>query len=356
MVNRLFHIVVFTICTMLFFTSITYAKPTVYILATGGTIAGAGTSSTQKTEYKAGSVLINTLLNALPEDIKDVANLQAEQVFKIGSQNMQPEYWLTLAKKVNAVVASKEVDAVVITHGTDTLEETALFLNLTVQTTKPIILVGAMRSSTSLSADGPKNLYDAIVVAANPQSANRGVLAVMNDTILSASDIMKSDTTAVQTFTGINTSAIGKVWGKNVFYLNTVEKRNYSTTAPFPITSIKTLPQVDILYGYAGATGKAVDSAVANGAQAIVYAGVGNGNFSDSVEKSLINASKKGVVIVRSSRVPYGATTQWTEVDDEKYGFIASWWNNPQRARIIVMLGLTKTKNKQELQKMMLEY
>lgn len=356
MVNRLLRITSLFTFLMLFSMASAFAKPTICILGTGGTIAGSGTSLTSKTEYKAGSVLINTLVSALPKDVKDIANLEAEQVFKIGSQNMSPEYWLTLAKKVNSLLASKEIDAVIITHGTDTLEETALFLNLTVQSTKPIILVGAMRSSTSLSADGPKNLYDAIVVAANPQSANRGVLTVMNDTILSASDVLKADTTAVQAFTGMNTRAIGKVWGTKVFYLNNVEKVKASATAPFPVTSIKSLPQVDILYGYAGATGKAVESAIANGAQAIVYAGVGNGNFSDSVEKALIEASKKGIVVVRSSRVPFGPTAQWNEVDDEKYGFITSWWNNPQRARVIVMLGLTKTKNKKELQQMMLEY
>lgn len=355
MVNKFLRVFSLTTMTVLFSVAMVYAKPTVYILATGGTIAGAGTSSTQKTEYKAGSVLINTLVNALPEDIKKIVNLEAEQVFKIGSQNMQPDYWLTLAKKVNEVLAKKDVNGVVITHGTDTLEETALFLNLTVNSTKPVVLVGAMRSSTSLSADGPKNLYDAIVVAANPQSANRGVLAVMNDTILSASDITKSDTTAVETFKGSLVGAIGKVWGTKVYYLNGVEKKKAGSSA-FNVNSIKSLPQVDILYGYAGATGKAVEAAVASGAKAIVYAGVGNGNFSDSVEKALIDASKKGVIVVRSSRVPNGATAQWNEVDDEKHGFIASWWNNPQRARVIVMLGLTKTKDKKELQKMMLEY
>lgn len=353
---RLLQVVALTFMTVIFSISVVSAKPTIYILATGGTIAGAGTSNTQKTAYKSGSVLINTLINSLPKDINSIANIKAEQVFKIGSQNMQPEYWLTLAKRVNEILADKSVNGVVITHGTDTLEETALFLNLTVQSNKPVVLVGAMRSSTSISADGPRNLYDAIVVAANSQSINRGVLTVMNDTILSASDVIKSHTTAVQTFTGTTVNAIGQVWGTHVFYLNHVEKKKASTTPLFNIKSIKVLPQVDILYGYAGATGKAVESAVANGAKAIVYAGVGNGNFSDSVEKALIEASKKGVIVVRSSRVPYGPTTQWNEVDDEKYGFITSWWNNPQRARVIIMLGLTKTNNKQELQKMMLEY
>lgn len=349
------RILMVVVVMMVFFASPVFAKPLVYVLATGGTIAGAGTSATEKTQYRAGSVLVTTLLNALPKDIANVADIKAEQVFNIGSQDMQPKNWLVLAKKVNAVLSHSDVSGVVITHGTDTLEETALFLSLTVQSTKPVVLVGAMRSSTSLSADGPKNLYDAIVVAASTYSSNRGVLVVMNDSILSASDVMKTHTTAVQAFSGVNTKAVGSVFGKHVFYFNPASAKN-TKTAVVDIEKVSALPQVDILYGYAGATGKAVDASVAGGAKAIVYAGVGNGNLSSSVEQALSSAVKKGVIVVRSSRVPYGATTQWNEVDDEKNGFIAAWWNNPQRARIIVMLGLTKTTNKQTLQKMLLQY
>lgn len=350
-----FRIVMAIVVVMVFFVSPVFAKPLVYVLATGGTIAGAGTSSVEKTQYRAGSIAVTTLLNALPKDITDIADLKAEQVFNIGSQDMQPKDWLVLAKKVNAILSRKDVSGVVITHGTDTLEETALFLNLTVQSSKPVVLVGAMRSSTSLSADGPKNLYDAILVAANAHSHNRGVLVVMNDTILSASDVMKTNTTAVQAFSGINTMAVGSVFGKHIFYFNTASVKE-KKTAIIDIQKVSSLPQVDIVYGYAGATGKAVDAAVMAGAKAIVYAGVGNGNVSTSAEQSLKNAVKKGVIVVRASRVPYGATTQWNEVDDEKNGFIAAWWNNPQRARVIIMLGLTKTKDKQVLQKMLLQY
>ncbi|MGL4722868.1 MAG: type II asparaginase [Desulfovibrionaceae bacterium] len=347
-------------CLILFYSTIFFSplhasKANIYILATGGTIAGAGTSSTQ-TEYKAGSVLIDSLLTALPANIKEYANVKAEQIFTIGSQDMLPEYWITLAKHINTLLADKSIDGVVITHGTDTMEETALFLNLTVKSQKPVVLVGAMRSSTGLSSDGVKNLHDAILVAAEKKSANNGVMIVMNDTILSASDAMKSKTTSVDTFIGPNIGPLGYIWGDKIFFLRD-NKQRHTTRSEFDIDTIKALPRVDIIYGFAGSDAAPVHSAIANRAKGIVYAGVGNGNVSTPVEKALQEASKKNAIsVIRSSRINKGPTTQWAEIDDENLGFVASWWHNPQRARVILMLGLTKTQDQKALQRMMLEY
>ena len=162
------------------FSGAALALPNITILATGGTIAGGGDSAT-KSNYTAGKVGVENLVNAVPQ-LKDIANVKGEQVVNIGSQDMNDNVWLTLAKKINT--DCDKTDGFVITHGTDTMEETAYFLDLTVKCDKPVVMVGAMRPSTSMSADGPFNLYNAVVTAADKASANRGVLVVMNDTVL----------------------------------------------------------------------------------------------------------------------------------------------------------------------------
>ena len=173
-------------------------KPNIHILATGGTIAGTGASATA-TNYTAGQVAISSLLDAVPE-IKNIANVTGEQIVKIGSQDMNDEVWLTLAREINQLMKDPNIDGIVITHGTDTMEETAYFLNLTVKGDKPVVLVGAMRPSTAISADGPLNLYNAVVVAADKASKGKGVLVAMNGNILGAADVSKMNTVSVETF------------------------------------------------------------------------------------------------------------------------------------------------------------
>ncbi len=182
------------------FSGAALALPNITILATGGTIAGGGDSAT-KSNYTAGKVGVENLVNAVPQ-LKDIANVKGEQVVNIGSQDMNDNVWLTLAKKINT--DCDKTDGFVITHGTDTMEETAYFLDLTVKCDKPVVMVGAMRPSTSMSADGPFNLYNAVVTAADKASANRGVLVVMNDTVLDGRDVTKTNTTNVATFKSVN--------------------------------------------------------------------------------------------------------------------------------------------------------
>ena len=183
------------------------ALPNITLLATGGTIAGGGDSAT-KSNYTAGKLGVEALVDAVPA-LKNIANVRGEQVVNIGSQDMNDQVWLTLAKKIDADCG--KTDGFVITHGTDTLEETAYFLDLTVKCDKPVVLVGAMRPATAMSADGPFNLYNAVVTAADPQSANRGVLVAMNDTVLDARDVTKTNTTAVQTFQSPNFGPLGYI-------------------------------------------------------------------------------------------------------------------------------------------------
>ena len=224
------------------------ARPNVHILATGGTIAGAGQSATQS-NYEAGKVAIETLIAAVPE-MKNVADVQGEQVVKIGSQDMNDEVWLKLAKRVNELLAKDDVDGIVITHGTDTMEETAYFLNLTVKSDKPVVLVGAMRPSTAMSADGPMNLYNAVVTASDPASKGRGVMVAMNDTVLDARDVTKTNTTGVQTFASPNFGPLGYIHNGKIDYQRSPARLHTSKT-PFDVSKLDKLPQVGIVYSYA---------------------------------------------------------------------------------------------------------
>ena len=329
--------------------------PKVYILATGGTIAGSGSSATNS-NYTAGQVAIGTLIDAVPA-MKEIADIEGEQVVNIGSQDMSNAVWLKLANRVNELLHRRDVDAVVITHGTDTMEETAFFLSLTVKSEKPVVLVGAMRPSTAISADGPANLYNAVVVAASAASKDRGVLVCMNGKVYGAADVTKTNTTSVETFQAPNAGAEGYVNNGEVYYYRAVDadggkKMHYvhkgavyadTRDLHFDVSHLKELPKVGIAYGYADVDRVVVDALVGKGYKGIVYAGVGNGNIHKNVFPALEEARKKGVVVVRSSRVPTGATTLDAEVDDAKYGFVASWDLNPQKARILLMLALTKT-------------
>lgn len=331
-----------------FLVSGAFAKPTIYVLATGGTIAGSGDSALSGS-YTSGTVTVDKLIAAVPQ-INEIATIKGEQISNIGSQAMNNEVWLTLAKRVNELLSKNSVDGVVITHGTDTMESTAYFLNLVVKQKKPIVLVGAMRSGTSLSADGPLNIYNAVNVAMNKESVGKGVLIVMNDKIHAAREVTKTITTAVETFVSPNTGNIGTVnYGIVNYYLAPTKK--HTVNSDFNIRNISSLPRVDIIYAHSNDSADFVESAVANGAKGIVLAGMGNGNPYPSVEEALAKAAKEGVVVVRSSRVGSGSTSVGAEVDDAKYGFVTADNLNPQKARVLLMVALTRTSEPAKIQK-----
>ncbi|WP_159564577.1 L-asparaginase 2 [Budvicia diplopodorum] len=325
--------------------------PTITILATGGTIAGGGVSETQS-NYVAGQFGVDKLVDAVPQ-LKDIANIKGQQIVNIGSQDMNDGVWLTLANTINKQCSGS--DGFVITHGTDTMEETAYFLNLTVKCDKPVVMVGAMRPATAMSADGPFNLYNAVIVAADKNSADKGVLVAMNDTVLGARDVTKTNTTGVQTFQSVNYGALGYLHNGKVDYQST-PTRKHTKKSVFDVSSLTSLPKVDIVYSYSNASAAPVKALVAEGTQGIVSAGVGNGNLYNSLFDALAQAREQGVAVVRSSRVPTGSTTQDAEIDDVKYGFVASGTLNPQKARVLLQLALTKTKDPAEIQKIFNQY
>jgi L-asparaginase len=329
------------------------AKPNVVVLATGGTIAGAAATGTQSS-YTSGKVTIDAMLDAVP-GIRDLANLKGEQISNVGSQDMSFEIMLKLAKRINELLATNNADGIVITHGTDTLEETAFFLNLTVKSDKPVVIVGSMRPSTAMSADGPLNLYDAVAVSADPQAKGRGVLVVMNDWIQGAHSLTKTSTTAVQTFMSPLRGVVGiSAYGKNDFYNNPSWK--HTTSSEFDISDVTKLPRVDIVYGDVDMSPDLIDCSVRNGAKGIVIAGVGNGNMNKVSLDAAARAVKQGVVVVRSSRVVTGAVGRNVEVKDDELGFIASDELNPQKSRILLSLALLKPHTSAQLQELFATY
>lgn len=345
--------VVKAVLFMLLGTTLAFAKPTIYILATGGTIAGSG-SGALDTSYTSGTVTVDKLIAAVPE-INKIATIKGEQISNIGSQEMNNEVWFKLANRVNELLTSGKADGVVITHGTDTMEETAYFLNLVVKSDKPIVMVGAMRNSGSLSADGPLNIYNAVNVAMCKKAVGKGVMVVMNDEIHAAREVTKTNTTAVDTFKSPNSGKIGTVFYGNVkFYMNPVRK--HTVNSAFDITKIKELPRVDIIYSHSNDNPDFVNLAVENGAKGIINAGMGNGNPFPSALEALGEAVKGGVVVVRDSRVGSGETTLNGEVDDGKYGFLASDNLNAQKARVLLMLALTQTTDKAKIQELFLTH
>ena len=328
-------------------------KPNVTILATGGTIAGAAATGTQA-GYTSGAVTIDAMLAAVP-GVKDLANVKGEQVSNVGSQDMSFDIMLTLAKRINELLARPDVDGVVVTHGTDTMEETAFFLNLVVKSDKPVVMVGSMRPSTAVSADGPLNLYNAVGVAIDPDAKGRGVLVVMNDWIHAAHSLTKTSTTAIQTFMSPLRGVVGVAnYGKNDFYNRPVWK--HTAASDFDIAGVTKLPRVDIIFACADMPPDLIDASVANGAKGIVIAGVGNGNMNKASLEAAARAVKKGAVVVRSSRVATGSVGRNVEVNDDELGLIASDELNPQKARILLSLALLKDRPKPEIQKMFYSY
>jgi len=327
--------------------------PRIIILATGGTIAGAGTSS-DRAGYTAGKIPIEDLIGTIPT-VKKVADITGEQVASVGSQDMTIDIWKKLAIRINAINKNNEAEGIVITHGTDTQEETAYFLDLVLTGDKPVVLTGSMRASTAISADGPKNLYDAITIAASPKSIGRGVLVSFNEGIYDARDVMKLSTTKTNAFGSPNTGPVGQAYdGRVEYYLKS--EREVKPSQPITITADTKLPRVDIVYMYADAPPDEIDMLVSKKVDGIVIAGVGNGNFNKAYTEAVKRAVAAGVVVCRASRTPSGRVVLHDEINDDELGTIVSDDLTPQKARILLMLGLTKTKDKKQLQEFFFKY
>lgn len=342
-------IVSFSLCSSAFASDL----PEVKILATGGTIAGTAATDTQTTGYKSGALGIQTLINAVPA-INDIAKVSGEQVANIGSESMTDDILLKLADRCNTLLADPNVKGIVITHGTDTLEETAYFLNLVVKSDKPVVIVGSMRPATAISADGPINLLNAVRLAVSPKAVGKGVLVAMNDEINGARDVTKTTTDNVSTFKSPELGLLGYFAnGEPYFYKETTRKHTKQTE--FDVSGLKELPRVDIIYTHANDDRGLIDASVKLGAKGIVYAGSGMGSIHKDAEPGLADAQKDGVVIVRSSRCGNGMVVACSD-DYTAEHFLNGDTLNPQKARILLQLALTKTNDLKEIQRMFDEY
>ena len=329
-------------------------KPNVVILATGGTIAGAGAEATNSATYQAAKVPVDKLIAGVPE-LSKVAAVRGEQVFQIASESFTNEHLVTLGKRVAALAKQSDVDGIVVTHGTDTLEETAYFLNLVVRTDKPIVVVGSMRPGTAMSADGMLNLFNAVNVAAAKDARGKGVLVAMNDELNSGRDVSK--------MVNIRTEAFKSTWGPLGMV---VEGRNYWFRLPakrhtmnseFDIEKIDVLAPVEIAYGYGNVSDTAYRAFAEKGAKAIIHAGTGNGSVSNRVVPTLRELRGQGVHIIRSSHVNAGGfVLRNAEQPDDQYDWVVAHDLNPQKARILAAVTLTQTGDSKELQRIFWEY
>ena len=326
----------------------------VVVLATGGTIAGAGASAANSATYQAAKVGIEQLIAGIPE-LSKLANVRGEQVMQIASESITNDNLLQLGRRVAELADSKDVDGIVITHGTDTLEETAYFLNLVEKTDKPIIVVGSMRPGTAMSADGMLNLYNAVAVASSKEARGKGVLVTMNDEIQSGRDVSKT--------INIKTEAFKSAWGpmgmvvEGKSYWFRLPAKRHTMDSEFDIKNIKSLPDVEIAYSYGNVSDTAYKALAQSGAKAIIHAGTGNGSVSSRVVPSLQALRKDGVQIIRSSHVNAGGfVLRNAEQPDDKYDWVVAHDLNPQKARILAMVALTKTNDSKELQRMFWEY
>lgn len=325
------------------------AEPhSIYIVGTGGTIAGTASSSTSA-NYTPSMLSVESLVKSIPalEDIGE--ELHAFNLFQICSEDLTTQHWLQLAKKVNELLSLHDVRGVVITHGTDTLEETAYFLDLVVKSTKPVVIVGSMRASTSLSADGSLNLFNALSLVHSPDADGRGVMVLMNDTIYDARDVTKTNTTMVNTFSSPNSGPLGHINYGKVKFEKRVE-RHHTIETSFDVSELNDLPKVEIVYEYAGSSGSILKAAIASKPDGIVIAGMGDGNLASSDRALLRYAAEAGIQIVRSSRTGSGSVSE-LDKSHPQANLIAGDNLNPQKARILLMLSLALSRQVNDIRK-----
>ena len=321
-------------------------RPRVALLATGGTIASSGESRAQLQDYRVDTKIEDMLANV--PLVCELADFECEQISNVESHQLNDAVLVPLAQRIQILCDRPDIDAVVVTHGTDTLEETAYFLHLVVQTEKPIVLVGAMRPATAMSADGPLNLFHATAVATDPASRGHGVLVVMNDRIASARHVTKGHANGVEAFVATEFGYLGLVSGTTVRFQNRLVTRHTQQSEFTRLGSLGSLPAVDIIYDHQGAGTHHFDASIAAGARGIVLAATGQGSLSPQGEAGVKLARAKDVAVVRSSRVWQG----WVRpgAKDSAYGLVAAQTLNPAKARILLRLALLKTHDLQKLQ------
>jgi len=331
-------------------------RPIVRVIGTGGSIAGVGPDRMDFILYPeiGDHITIQQSLDRVPE-IQDFAEVRSEDLVSVGSTAIGAAEWLGLAQRINAIFKDEtDVAGVAVTHGTATLEETSYFLHLTVKSQKPVVITGAMRPPTALSTDSDLNLLDAVRTAASPDATGLGVLTVLNNEIQCGRDVTKANTFRVETFRPNELGFLGYADsdGKVVFYRAPL--RRHTVDTPFMVDDMTGLPRVDIVYAYAGADGLLVDAVRNNRSDGLVLAGFGGGTFPPAVVEAAVKLVDDGIPVVLATRSTAGRVV--TTPKKKEQGFLVSDNLLPQKARILLMLGLTVTKDRHELQQMFYEY
>lgn len=328
--------------------------PSIAVLATGGTIAGEQ-ANLDSHAYRAGAVAVDALLAAAP-GLTKLARVQAEQIANVGSQNMTHAVWAALARRIDTLCADPTIDGVVITHGTDTLEETAYFLSLVIRHDKPVVLTGAMRPATAVGADGPANLYNAVALACSAAARGRGALVVMNEDIHYAREVQKIACAGINAFASPNRGRAGVMRGAQAHFFSVNDtvhgRRSQLSTDGLDHAA---WPRVEVVYGGVDLGDEMIDFLAAR-VQGIILAGVGDGNASDTALRALERAAARGVAVVRSSRTGSGRVARNVELDDDAMGSIAAGELNPQKARILLMLALIRTSDRAQIQEFFDQY
>lgn len=324
--------------------------PAVMIIGTGGTIAGEGAHRDRFSDYEPGVLSGDELVAAVPE-IATYAEVTTEQLLNVASHDLAITDWLQLASRINQVFATTpELAGIVVTHGTNVLEETAYFLNLVVNDPRPVVLVGAQRPATALSSDGPINLLNAVRVAADPQARSKGVLIVMNNEIGSARDSTKTHTSHTQAFRAPDHGVLGYVDDDAIdFYM--APTRRHTKASEFDTTGLSALPKVEILYTYADQDPRTVDDMARRSTEGIVVAGLGSGAVSERLTEHLDKLAGR-ITVVHASRVAAGRVVSRGKADDR----IRADNLNPQKSRVLLMLALTRTREASRIQSMFDEY
>jgi L-asparaginase len=327
-------------------------RPRVRIIATGGSISGVGPHRLDYLLYSESGhrLAIEQMLARVPE-VHEIADVWGENLTSVGSTSIGPQEWLQIAQRINQLFHDDpELSGIVVTHGTATLEETAYFLHLTVKSAQPVVLTGAMRPPTAVSTDADLNLLDAIRIAACPDAGGRGVLTVLNNEIQSARDVTKSNTLRVETFHSNHLGLLGYADsdGQVLFYRSVTRQHTMGT--PFDVASMQRLPRVDIVYAYGGADGLLLEAVRQHGSAGLVVAGFGSGTFPPVFLEAAVRAAAAGIPVVLASRSTSGRIIMTPK--KEEAGFIVADDLHPQKARILLMLALTITHERQAIQEM----
>lgn len=322
--------------------------PAVLVLNTGGTITGYAADEASTSVYEAGAVTLSTLLSSVPTLIK-YAELRAETLAQINSKDIQFALWLQLAERITAAQQEQDISGIVIVHGTDTLEETAYFLQLSVTLVKPLVLVGAMRPITALSSDGPLNLLCAVRLASHSGARDCGPLVLINQQFFAAREATKISAHAVDAFSAPGQSPMGRIFDDEIRWLRRPLPMLASLTLDTTNNNDDPWPWVEILNNFAGADGRAVHALVKAGVNGLVIAGTGAGTLSESLSAALQQARLAGVAVVRASRCLLGPVLCGVGADDQALGTFPAGDLSPQKARVLLLVGLRKRLNQAEL-------